>query len=157
LRKTRSAVAIPAFLVRRLRVSVKINVEWDGDLRFISESEPGAKVTIEPGPAYGGTGKFQTPMQLVLSALGSCAAMDAVLIIQKMRMKISKFTIEIEGRRRKEEPRYYENIKILYRISGEDLDEAKVNRAVQLATDKYCSVGIMLREKAEITYEVKIE
>ena len=138
-------------------MSVKMNVEWDGDLRFVCESEPGAKITIEPGPAYGGTGRFQTPMELMLAGLGACAGMDAVLILQKMRMEVSKFSMEIEGQRRSEEPRYYENIKILYRVSGEGLNEAKVNRAVQLATEKYCSVGVMLREKADITYEVRIE
>jgi putative redox protein len=74
-----------------------------------------------------------------------------------MRMKVSEFSMEIEGERRSEEPRYYKNIKIVYKVSGEGLDEAKVGRAVQLATEKYCSVGVMLREKAEITYEVKIE
>jgi putative redox protein len=138
-------------------VVVKMNVNWDGDLRFVGESERGAKVTVEPGPAYGGSGRFQTPMELLLAGLGSCAGMDLMLILQKMRMEVSRVTIEIEGRRRAEEPQYYEAIKIMYRISGEGLNQDKVKRAAQLATEKYCSVGIMLREKADITYEVRIE
>jgi putative redox protein len=138
-------------------VIVKMNVNWDGDLRFVAENERGAKVTVEPGPAYGGSGRFQTPMELLLAGLGSCAGMDLMLILQKMRMEVSRVTIEIEGRRRAEEPQYYEAIKIMYRISGEGLNQDKVKRAAQLATEKYCSVGIMLREKADITYEVRIE
>jgi uncharacterized OsmC-like protein len=51
-------------------VSVKMSVEWDIDLRFVCENERGAKITIEPGPAFGGTGRFQTPMELLLAGCG---------------------------------------------------------------------------------------
>jgi putative redox protein len=136
---------------------MKMKVVWDGDLRFISENERGARVTVEPGQAYGGSGKYQTPMELLLVGLGTCAGMDLVLILQKMRVGLSKVVIDMEGTRRSEEPRYYETIKIVYRLSGDGLTEDKAQRAAKLATEKYCSVGVMLREKAEITYEVRIE
>ena len=64
--------------------------------------------------------------------------------------------IEVEAKRRSEEPRYYEEIKIVYTLSGDGLTDEKAERAAKLATEKYCSVGVMLREKAEITYEVRI-
>jgi putative redox protein len=135
---------------------VEIKVKWDGDLRFTALSETGAAVTLETGVAYGGSGKHLTPMELVLVGLGGCAAIDLVMILQKMRIDLSQVALAIKARRRDEEPRYFEEIKIIYALSGEGLTKDKAERAAKLATEKYCSVGVMLREKAEITYEVRI-
>jgi putative redox protein len=143
--------------IRRYRVEVKVRLDWDGDVRFVGENEQEAKVTLEPGQAHGGSGKYHTPMELLLVGLGGCAGIDVVLILQKMRVKLGAFSIEIVGRRRAEEPRYYEAIRILYKVSGEGLTEDKARRAAELATEKYCSVGVMLREKAEITFDVVVE
>ena len=129
---------------------MEIKMKWDGDLRFTGESETGAAVTIDTGMAYGGSGKHPTPMELLLVGLGGCAGIDLVMILKKM-------AIDIEARRRDEEPRYFEEIKLIYTLSGEGLTEDKAGRAAKLATEKYCSVGVMLREKAEITHEVRIE
>jgi putative redox protein len=136
---------------------MKMKLKWDGDSRFTSESETGASVTVDTGVAYGATGEYSTPMELLLVALAGCAGIDLVMILQKMRVNLSKVAIEVEARRREEGPRYFEEIRIVYRISGEGLTEQKAGRAASLATDKYCSVGIMLREKAEITHRVEIE
>ena len=127
-----------------------MKMKWDGDLRFTSESETGAEVTIDTGVAYGGSGEYSTPM-------AGCAGIDLVMILEKMRVALSKAAIDIEAKRRDEEPRYFEAIKLVYTLSGEGLTEEKAGRAAKLATEKYCSVGVMLREKAEITYEVRIE
>jgi len=134
-----------------------IKMKWDGDSRFTSESETGASVTVDTGVAYGATGEYSTPMELLLVALAGCAGIDLVMILEKMRVNLSKVAMEVEARRRDEEPRYFEEIKIIYRLSGEGLTEQKAERGASLATEKYCSVGVMLREKAEITYEVEIE
>ena len=136
---------------------MEIKMKWDGDLRFTGESETGAAVTIDTGMAYGGSGKHPTPMELLLVGLGGCAGIDLVMILKKMRVDLSKAAIDIEARRRDEEPRYFEEIKLIYTLSGEGLTEDKAGRAAKLATEKYCSVGVMLREKAEITHEVRIE
>lgn len=134
-----------------------IKMKWDGDSRFTGETETGAAVTIDTGVAYGGSGKHPTPMELLLMGLGGCAGIDLVLILQKMRVDLSRADIAIEAQRREEAPRYFEDIKIIYTVSGDGLTEEKAKRAAKLATDKYCSVGVMLREKASITHEVRVE
>lgn len=134
-----------------------MKLEWDGDFRFVGSNGNGARVTIDTGTAFGGSGEYQTPMEVLLVSLGGCAGIDLVMILEKMRVKLSKVTIEVDGDRRAEEPRYYKTIKIVYRLSGEGLTTHKAERAAKLATDKYCSVGVMLREKADITHEVIIE
>ncbi len=134
-----------------------ILVEWSGDMKFIGKTEQGATVTMEPGKAYGGSGGNPTPMELVAIALGGCTGMDIVSILKKMRVNLRKLAIEIKVKRREEEPRYYESIHLTYIVSGENLTEEKVRRATDLSNQKYCSVGIMLRDKARITYDVRIE
>jgi putative redox protein len=131
-------------------------MKWDGDVRFAAETGTGATVKIDTGVAYGGSGEHPTPMELVLIALGGCAGIDLVMILEKMRITLSSVGIDIAARRREEEPRYFEEIKLVYTLSGENLTDEKADRAAKLATEKYCSVGVMLREKADITYEVKI-
>ena len=136
---------------------MEVKMKWDGDMRFTGETETGAAVTLDTGVAYGGSGKHPTPMELVLVALAGCAGIDLVMILEKMKVTLSEVTMDIEARRKNETPRYFEEIKIIYKLSGEGLTGDKAERAAKLATEKYCSVGVMLREKAEITYEVRIQ
>jgi putative redox protein len=89
--------------------------------------------------------------------LGGCAAIDLVMILEKMRVKVSKASVAIDARRRDQEPRYYKSINIVYTLGGEGLTREKAERAAKLATEKYCSVNVMLRDKVDITYEVRIE
>ncbi len=134
-----------------------VKLKWDGEMRFVAETGKGVSVTMEPGPAHGGSGKYPTPMELVAMALGGCTGMDIVSILEKMRAGLTKLDIEIETKRREEHPRYYEEINIVYVISGEGVTEDNARKAADLSNEKYCSVGVMLRDKAKITYDVRIE
>jgi putative redox protein len=134
-----------------------ISVRWGGDARFVGDNGRGAQTTMEPGLAFGGSGKYGTPMELLAMALGGCTGMDIVFILKKMRVELKKLDIMIEPKRREEEPRYYEEIKLTYVVSGDGLTEEKAKKAVALSNEKYCSVGAMLREKARIVYEINIE
>jgi putative redox protein len=136
---------------------LEVNLKWEGELKFQAEGEWGAKVRIEPGPTYGGTGKNATPMELVAMALGSCSGMDIVLILEKMKVKLDKLEILVDARRRDKEPAYFEDIKMTFVVAGDNLKQEQVERAVRLSVEKYCSVGIMLQNKANITYEIKLE
>ena len=131
-------------------------VRWDGGVKFVGENEDGSKAIMEPGPAFGGTGKYPTPMQLLVMALGGCTGMDVFFILKKMRVELKKIEVSIETRRRKEHPRYYEDIRMTYLISGDGLTEDKARRAVELSNEKYCSIGVMLQDKAKIEYDVVI-
>ena len=134
-----------------------IRFKWDGDMRFVAENELGTSLTIDTGPAYGGTGKHPTPMNLLIMALGGCMGMDMVSILRKMRVDITRFDIDIEAKRRSKEPQYFEEINMVFTISGDGLTEDKARRSADLSSEKYCSVSAMLREKAKITHDIKIE
>jgi len=134
-----------------------MKIKWDGEMRFTAENENGASVTMETGMAYGGSGKHPTPMDLLVMALGGCGGMDIVSILEKMRVTVKRMEIDIQTKRRTEVPNYFEEMHILYTISGDGLTEDKARRAADLSAEKYCSVSVMLREKAKITYDVKVE
>lgn len=134
-----------------------VKLKWDGEMRFIAENEDGVSITIDTGKAYGGSGKYPTPMNLLPMALGACTGMDIVSILQKMRVDIKHFDMEIQSKRRTEQPKYFEEMHMVFNLSGDGLTEDKARRAAELSTEKYCSVGAMLGEKAKITYEVRIK
>jgi len=132
-------------------------MKWEGALKFSGEGHWGARVTIEPGPKYGGSGKNPTPMEALAMALASCTGMDAVLILEKMRVELEKFEIHVDARRREAEPSYFEAINMTMHMAGRNLTQEKAEKAVGLSLKKYCSVAAMLEDKASITYEVKLE
>lgn len=136
---------------------MKVKLNWDGEMRFVAENEKAAKVTMDTGIAYGGSGKHPTPMEMVLMALGACTGMDIASILKKMRVDLKKLEIEIDAVRRKEPPTYFEEITMTYVASGDGATEDKVRKAADLSNKKYCSVGVMLRDKAKITYNVRVE
>lgn len=77
--------------------------------------------------------------------------MDVVHIMRKQRQQINGLEVLVYGKRVKEPPRVYNNIRVQYRIKGKDIKENSVQRAIQLSEDKYCSVGTTLRAKAKMT------
>jgi putative redox protein len=137
--------------------TVEVKVTWAGEMKFTAESETGASITLETGVKYGGSGKNPTPMEAVAMALASCSGMDMVMILEKMRVNLKKLKILVDARRRDGEPAYFEDIKMTIVVSGEGLTKEQADKAASLSVDKYCSVGVMLKDKATITFETKVE
>ncbi|MCP3939142.1 MAG: OsmC family protein [Actinomycetia bacterium] len=94
------------------------------------------------------------PMELLLNALGACAAFDVVEMIRKRRLEVVGYHIELEGDRAEVTPSYYTNIRARHVIDAPGLSENHALRFVDLAMNKYCSVASSL--KAEITFEVEL-
>ena len=86
-----------------------------------------------------------SPLQTALLAVMGCTASDIVWILNKQRVPFTKLEIDGDGERAKEEPRVFTKIHLHYRVYGEGIKESAVKRAIDLSTEKYCSVGIMLR------------
>ncbi len=98
-----------------------------------------------------------SPMQTALLAAMGCTASDIVWILNKQRVPFTDLEIEGEAERAKEEPRVFTKVHLHYRVYGEGLKDAAVKRAIELSTEKYCSVGIMLRRGGvawENTWEI---
>lgn len=136
---------------------MEVKVTWAGDMKFDAENGTGGGVTLETGVKYGGSGKNPTPMEAVVMALASCSGMDIVMILKKMRVDLKSLVIAVDARRRDQDPSYFEDIKMIFKISGEGLTQGQADKAVSLSVDKYCSVAAMLRDKATISYEAIVE
>jgi putative redox protein len=112
-------------------------------------------VSIGATESVGGTGIGTRPMELLLHAIAGCASIDVCLILEKQRQVIKSYEVIIQGRRVNEVPAYFETIHMDFVFSG-DLDDKKVQRAVELSVEKYCSVAKTIDEKVKITYSYKI-
>jgi putative redox protein len=101
-------------------------------------------------------GSGVTPMELLATALGGCTAMDVASILVKMRQPLESFSVEVHGERVEEHPKKYTSLEVVYRLKG-DLDERKVERAIELSEERYCSVEATLRPAVTLTSRYIIE
>jgi putative redox protein len=128
-----------------------IRIKWVDGLRFVATDSAGHSIITDSTKTAGGEGSGFTPLQLLLAALGSCTGIDLVDILRKQRQQIDDVEVIVSGQRVKEPPRVYSEIHIEYKIKGKNISEKAVQRAIQLSEEKYCSVGIMLRAKAQVS------
>ena len=119
---------------------------------FESKNEKDNTVMIDMRKGDAKTGL--SPTELVLSALAGCGAVDIVSMLKKRKKTIQSFTIETEGTRRDETPRYFTKIHCTYIITSPDVTEEELKKTSALALEKYCSVASSL--KSEITFSVDV-
>lgn len=122
-------------------------------VRFEGVNSAGNTVIVEGSPEIGGEGQGMRPMELLLVSLASCSSMDVVSILKKMRQPLEDLRVEVEGQRATDQvPAVFTKIHLRFVLKG-DLRADRVEEAIRLSVDKYCSVGRMLDKTAEITYE----
>lgn len=110
------------------------------------------------GPAdFGGSGAAIRPKELLLLALGGCTGSDVASILQKKRIKLDGFEMNIEADMTEEHPKVYTKINVEYVFYGKDIKSADVERAIELSQIKYCGVTAMLEKAMEITHSYRIE
>jgi putative redox protein len=132
-------------------------VKWIDGLRFVANDEKGHSIVMDVSKEGGGQGSGFGPMQLLLVAFGGCTGIDVVEILRKEREKLEDLEITVSGKRVSEPPRVYDKVHVEYLLKGKDLKEKAVQRAIQLTQGKYCSVGAMLKAKATVTYNYRIQ
>lgn len=125
-------------------------------VHFEAKGSGEVKVHIDGSEAIGGQGLGVRPMELVLMALGSCSSLDLISILKKQRQEITDFSVDVSGDRREEIPTIFTKIHILFKLKGK-IDQAKAEKAAELAVKKYCSVHDMLvAGGVEVTYSFEI-
>jgi putative redox protein len=125
-------------------------------MSFVGESGSGHSVVMDGAADAGGRNLGVRPMEMLLLGLGGCTAFDVVSILQKSRQKLVDCEVEIEAERATEVPKVFTSIHVHFIVSGKDLDPAKVERAVNLSADKYCSASRMLEKAATITHDFEV-
>ncbi len=138
---------------------MRINLKRvDKDFNFEATNDDGNTISIDGAPAIGGHNKGMRPMQLLLAALGGCAAIDIILILKKQKQVIEFFDIEVDGEREattNEGVSLFRTIEVHFILKG-NIEQNKAERAVQLSMEKYCSVTKTLEPTAKITHRVTI-
>ncbi|MBP1838757.1 OsmC family protein [Formosa algae] len=128
----------------------KVTTEWKKNVKFESDNPSGHNLFIDLGEDNGGKGEGYRPKALMLSALAGCSGVDITPMLEKMKVDIDDFKIVIEGHLTEEHPKYYHIVTVDYHFYGSDLNESKINRAVDLSVDKYCGVMEMFRRFADV-------
>lgn len=135
---------------------MKARVKWVDGMTFVGESESGHAVVMDAAPDIGGKNLGVRPMEMLLLGTGGCSSIDVLLILKKSRQDVTDCWVEIDAERADSEPKVFTKIHMHFVVTGRDLDEKRVDRAVTLSADKYCSASIMLGQMAEITHDFEI-
>jgi len=133
-----------------------VTVKWAGKMTFIGEAQSGNIVTMDAGIAGGGLGLGHSPMDLLLMGAGGCASIDVVMILKKGRNDITDCVCQVSGTRAEDMPRVYTDIHMHFTVTGTNLKDGAVERAVKLSMDKYCSASATLAKAAKLTYDWEV-
>lgn len=123
---------------------MKAVVKWVDGVMFVGESGSGHSVVMDGAPEQGGRNMGVRPMEMLLLGLGGCASYDVIAMLKKGRQDIVDCKAEVEAERVDAVPAVFSKIHIKFIVSGNNLKENQVKRAVELSAEKYCSASIML-------------
>ncbi len=132
--------------------SMQAVVSWKEGLVFEATSGTGHHVVMD-----GNKSVASSPMELVLMAAGGCASVDVVSILEKARQDVTAVRCEVNGDRADAVPAVYTKIHLHFFVTGNDVAEKHVERAVALSADKYCSVAKMLEAAVTVTHSYSVE
>ena len=135
---------------------MKARVKWVEGRAFLGESGSGHAVVMDGAPESGGRNLGIRPMEMLLIGMAGCTAFDVIHILEKGREPVTGCTVEAEAERAATEPKVFTRIHVKYRVTGKGLAREKVERAVALSTEKYCSATIMLAKTATVTHEIEV-
>ncbi|MBS1681790.1 MAG: OsmC family protein [Bacteroidetes bacterium] len=128
----------------------------DADFAVEATNETGNKILLDGSPQDGGHNRGMRPMQTLLAAMGGCSAIDVISILRKQRENLRDIKITVTGEREKNAtPSLYTEVHAHFKLFG-NLDKDKVNKAVSLSMEKYCSVAKTLEKTAKVTYSFEI-
>lgn len=146
---------------------MECTVTWTGatgttsNMGFIAETGSGHVLAMdgapdEAKPENGGANMAPRPMETVLAGTGGCTAYDVVLILKRGRHKVTGCAVKLTTERAPADPKVFTKIHMHFVVTGIDLSQVAVERAVAMSHDKYCSASIMLAKTADITTSVEV-
>lgn len=131
---------------------MQASVKWvDGDT-FIGLSHSGHNVVFDTGS----DSKAPSPMEMVLMSAGCCSSVDVVSILKKAKQDVHNVEVKLSAERAETAPRVFTKINLHFVVTGKDVSEKHVARAISLSAEKYCSVALMLEKAVEITHSHEV-
>lgn len=135
---------------------MKGRIKWVQDATFVGESGSGHAVVMDGPPDSGGRDIGIRPMEMLLLGLGGCTAFDVVYILKRARQEVTGCVVDLDAERADDVPKVFTRIHVHFIISGQNLSENQVKRAVELSAEKYCSASLMLGKTATISHDYEI-
>lgn len=135
---------------------MKARVKWVEGRTFVGESGTGHKLVLGTATSPQGPTPGPSPMELVLIGTGGCTAFDVVQILEKGREAVEDCVVELDAERADSDPKVFIRIHLHFVVKGRNLSADKVERAVRLSADKYCSASAMLSHTAKITHDFEV-
>lgn len=135
---------------------MKARVKWLDHMSFVGESQSGHSVVMDGAPEFGGRNLGIRPMEMLLIGMGGCTSFDVVSILQRGRQDLVGCEAHLEAERAEEHPQVFTRIHVHFVVSGHDLSEQRVAKAIELSAQKYCSASLMLGATAKITHDYEI-
>lgn len=135
---------------------MKARVKLIEGVSFVGQSESGHSVVMDGAAESGGKNLGVRPMEMLLMGLGGCSAFDVVMILRKSRQNVTDCVADIDATRAETDPKVFTRIHVHFTVTGTGLDPKRVEQAVNLSADKYCSASIMLGKSADITHDFEV-
>jgi len=111
---------------------------------------------MDSSPDFGGEDRGVRPMELLMLGMGGCTSIDVMNILEKSRQDVTACVAEISAERAETEPKVFVRMHVHFKVTGRNLDAQRVQRAISLSAEKYCSASIMLGKTAEITHDFEL-
>lgn len=125
-------------------------------ITFAGKTDSNNWVMMDGPEDFGGSNAAIRPKELLLLSLGGCTGADVASILQKKRIKLDGYEMNLTADATEDYPQVYTKIHIEYIFYGEDIPAKDVERAIELSQTKYCGVTAMLKKAMEITNSYKI-
>ena len=135
---------------------MKARVKLIEGVSFVGQTESGHAVVMDGPPDSGGKNMGPRPMEMLLLGLGGCSAFDVVHILRKSRQDVRDCVADIDATRAETDPKVFIRIHVHFVVTGKALDPKRVEQAVKLSAEKYCSASIMLGKVADITHDFEV-
>ena len=135
---------------------MRVHVNWKGDMTFAGETPSGFPIQMDSDPDFGGTDSGPRPMEVIAYGLAGCTAMDIISILRKKRQEVTQFDVKMNAPRSHQYPKVFTSAVITYIVTGKNVSEAAVVRAIELTAMKYCPAQIMFAQvfPIDLHYEI---
>jgi putative redox protein len=135
---------------------MKSRIKWIQDVMFVGESGSGHSVVLDGAPEAGGRNLGFRPMEMLLLGLGGCSAFDVLMILKRGREHVTDCVVELDAERAETDPKVFTKIAMKFIVTGRSLDPKKVERAIALSAEKYCSASAIMSKTAQIDHTIEI-
>lgn len=136
---------------------MKTSLSWIGGAAFEGKTPSGHSLIMDGPEDGGGRNMGPRPMETVLVGMMACSGYDVVSILKKSRQGLEDCQLEATAERAEKDPKVFTKIHLHFVLTGKDLNEKQVQRAIKLSAEKYCSASIMLGKTAHITHSYEIK